>query len=127
MINVILENGYFTGMACKVGKFENGVDVENLPNEVHPIKQRAYKLENNSWVFDENKYQELLIEENARKSKENINKYENMIVDEIRKKYSLNQELAILRQRDSKFIEYQEYFEYVEQCKAKAKEFFNMV
>lgn len=67
MINVVLDNGYFTGMACKVGKFENGIDVETLPNEVDPVKQRAYKLENNSWVFDENKYQELLIEENERK------------------------------------------------------------
>lgn len=53
--------------------------------------------------------------------------YEEMIVNEIRKKYSLNQELAILRQRDSKFTEYQEYFNYAEQCKSKAKQFFNMV
>ena len=67
------------------------------------------------------------IKYNERKTKELTMKYENMIVNEIRKKYSLNQELAILRQRDSKFYEYQEYFEYVEQCKAKAKQFFNLV
>ena len=67
------------------------------------------------------------IKYNERKSKELTMQYENMIVNEIRKKYSLNQELAILRQRDSKFIEYQEYFDYVEQCKAKAKQFFIMV
>lgn len=70
--------------------------------------------------FNINKY-------NERKSKELAMKYENMIVNEIRKKYSLNQELAILRQRDSKFTEYQEYFEYVEQCKSKAKQFCNLV
>lgn len=70
--------------------------------------------------FNQQKYYE-------RKSKELTMKYENMIVNEIRKKYSLNQELAILRQRDSKFYEYQEYFEYVEQCKSKAKQFFNLV
>lgn len=127
MINVVLDNGYFTGMACKVGKFENGIDVETLPNEVDPIKQKAYRLENNSWVFDENKYQELLIEENVRKSKELTMQYEDMIVNEIRKKYSVNQELAILRQRDTKLDEYQEYFDYAEQCKLKAKQFFNMV
>ena len=63
MVNVILENGYFTGMACKIGKFENGVDVYNLPNETDTIKQRAYKLENGQWVFDETKYQELLKEQ----------------------------------------------------------------
>lgn len=75
---------------------------------------------NDDLTFNTIKYSE-------RKSKELTIKYENMIVNEIRKKYSLNQELAILRQRDSKFYEYQEYFDYVEQCKAKAKQFFNMV
>lgn len=62
-----------------------------------------------------------------RKETEMLIQYEEMIVNEIRKKYSLNQELAILRQKDSKFAEYQEYFNYVEQCKFKAKQFFNMV
>lgn len=47
--------------------------------------------------------------------------YENNIVVEIRKKYSLNQELAILRQRDTKPEEFEEYNTYVEQCKAKIK------
>lgn len=47
--------------------------------------------------------------------------YENKIVAEIRKKYNINQELAILRQRDTKLQEYNEYFEYVESCKAKVK------
>lgn len=48
--------------------------------------------------------------------------YENKIVAEIRKKYTGNQELAILRQRDAKPEEFAEYNEYVEQCKAKVKE-----
>ena len=47
--------------------------------------------------------------------------YEDLIVSKIRKKYNVNQELAILRQRDTKPIEYQEYYDYVEQCKAEAK------
>lgn len=59
---------------------------------------------------------------NARKQNENEVKYEDMIVSKIRKKYSINQELAVLRQRDSKPEEYQEYFNYVEQCKKEAKE-----
>lgn len=49
------------------------------------------------------------------------NQYENLIVVKIRQKYSINQELAILRQRDTKPEEYQVYFDYVEQCKAEAK------
>ena len=39
----------------------------------------------------------------------------------IRKRYSVNDELAILRQRDSKPDEFAEYNTYCEQCKAKAK------
>ena len=39
----------------------------------------------------------------------------------IREKYSLDAELAILRQRDEKPDEYQAYFAFCEECKAKAK------
>lgn len=39
----------------------------------------------------------------------------------IRLKYSLSEELAILRQRDTKPEEFQEYFDYAEECKKKAK------
>ena len=49
------------------------------------------------------------------------NQYENLIVSKIRKKYNINQELAILRQRDTKPEEYQEYFDYVEECKKEVK------
>ena len=40
---------------------------------------------------------------------------------EIRKKYTINDELAILRQRDEKPDEFGEYNEYVEACKAEIK------
>ena len=39
----------------------------------------------------------------------------------IRERYSLDSELAILRQRDEKPDEYQTYFAFCEECKAKAK------
>lgn len=58
---------------------------------------------------------------NARKQKQDNDEYENKIVALIRKKYNVNQELAILRQRDAKPLEYQEYYEYVEQCKKQVK------
>jgi hypothetical protein len=48
--------------------------------------------------------------------------YENQIVNRIRKKYSLNQELAILRQRDSKPKEFAEYNAFVEDCKDSVKQ-----
>ena len=47
--------------------------------------------------------------------------YENLIVTKIREKYSLNEELAILRQRDTKPAEFAEYNAYVEECKAAVK------
>ena len=53
--------------------------------------------------------------------KELLMKKEDEIVKLIRKKYNVNQELAILRQRDTKPLEYQEYYNYVEQCKKQVK------
>lgn len=39
----------------------------------------------------------------------------------IRQKYSLSNELSLLRQKDEKPLEWQEYFDYAQSCKAKAK------
>ena len=47
--------------------------------------------------------------------------YKDLIVEKIREKYSLNEELAILRQRDTKPSEFEEYHAYVEECKAAVK------
>ena len=58
---------------------------------------------------------------NARKQKQDNDEYENKVVALIRQKYNVNQELAILRQRDTKPQEYQEYYDYVEQCKKQVK------
>ena len=48
--------------------------------------------------------------------------YEEKVVQAIRKKYSVDDELAILRQRDSKPEEFQEYFDFVENIKQSLKE-----
>ena len=58
---------------------------------------------------------------NARKQVLANEEYENKIVALIRKKYNINQELAILRQRDAKPQEFAEYNEYVEKCKDQVK------
>ena len=57
----------------------------------------------------------------SRKETEAKIEYETKIVSLIRKKYNINQELAILRQRDTKPQEFAEYNEYVEQCKRQVK------
>lgn len=48
--------------------------------------------------------------------------YETEIIRKIRKRYTVNQELAILRQRDTKPEEFAEYNAFVEQCKAEVKD-----
>lgn len=58
---------------------------------------------------------------NVRKQKQDNVEYENKVVALIRKKYNVNQELAILRQREVKPQEFAEYNEYVEQCKEQVK------
>lgn len=47
--------------------------------------------------------------------------YEQRVQQIIRERYSVADELAILRQRDTKPDEFAAYFEYAEQCKAQAK------
>lgn len=55
----------------------------------------------------------------------NQEKYERRVEALIRQQYGISQELALLRQRDTKPIEFKIYNDYVEDCKAIAKkEFF---
>lgn len=48
--------------------------------------------------------------------------YEEKVVQYIRERYSIDDELALLRQRDTKPDEFEEYNEYCEECKRRAKE-----
>ena len=48
--------------------------------------------------------------------------YEDRVVSLIREKYSVDDELAIIRQKDTKPEEFNTYFSFVEDCKAKVKE-----
>ena len=59
---------------------------------------------------------------NKRKENQKVKLYEQLIISKIRSRYTIDQELAILRQRDVKPIEFAEYNAYVEQCKVEAKE-----
>lgn len=52
----------------------------------------------------------------------NTKAYEDKVDSLIRGRYSLSEELGILRQKDVKKSEYDAYFAYCEQCKADAKE-----
>ena len=48
--------------------------------------------------------------------------YEQLVSEYIRRKYSIDDELAILRQKDAKPEEYAAYYAYAEECKARARE-----
>ena len=52
--------------------------------------------------------------------------YGNIVEDLVRQKYALGQELAIQRQRYTKVQEFNEYFDYCENCKLEAKRLCNM-
>ena len=50
-----------------------------------------------------------------------LRSYEERIISSIREKYSIDEELAIQRQRDTKPEEFAEYFTFCEECKLKTK------
>lgn len=54
-------------------------------------------------------------------SKQKQVRYENLVEQYIREKYSLSNELAILRQANTKVEEFNAYNLYAEECKARAK------
>ena len=74
-------------------------------------------------IFENGVYREMTEQEIAEMeaNKPNI-PYEQRVVARIRERYSVDDELAILRQRDSKPDEFAEYNEYVEQVKAEERE-----
>lgn len=53
--------------------------------------------------------------------------YDQQVVSLIRECYSADDELAIIRQRDTKPEEFEQYFNYCEACKAKVKQKLGMV
>lgn len=59
-MKVLLKDNYFTGNYAKIGDIDGGIEVKELPPMEDNQKMLAYKLENEKWVFDENKYQEIL-------------------------------------------------------------------
>ena len=65
-------------------------------------------------------WEEYTPEETA--SDEYVPTYEEKVVELIRERYSIDDEIAILRQKDTKQEEYQAWYDYCEECKAQAKE-----
>lgn len=53
--------------------------------------------------------------------------YGDIVCKLIRKRYTESQELALLRQRDMKSVEFDDYYSYCEDCKEVARVVLNMV
>ena len=78
-------------------------------------------------IYDNGVYRDMTAEEIEKVNAEQIlfkrsQSYEHLVEQFIREKYSLSAELAILRQRDTKIVEFVEYNAYAEECKARAKQ-----
>lgn len=81
-------------------------------------------------IFDGKVYRDMTPEEIAAREAEKLQAereywstipYNEAVDTEIRKRYSVSQEFAILRQKDEKPEEYENYYAYCETCKALVK------
>ena len=73
-------------------------------------------------VYDNGKYRDMTAEELAELQADMFHApYEQRVVNRIRAVYSVDDELAILRQRDTKPEEFAEYNAFVEQIKAEER------
>lgn len=81
-------------------KCVNGVILPMSEEEITELEQQNKQLEINYWQSID---------------------YSEAVDNEIRKRYSVSEEFAILRQRDSKPEDYSVYYAYCEECKAYIK------
>ena len=81
-------------------KYVNGEYIEMTADEIATIQAEAERAEQEYW--------------------QNI-PYDEAVDAEIRKRYTVSQEFAVLRQKDEKPSEYAEYYAYCEKCKAYVK------
>lgn len=93
----MMGSGYFEE-GNEPGFFTNVLPTENFVN--------GY-FDKTKGVFYENATEQQIKESVANKG----------LIDLIRERYSIDDELSIQRQRDTKQAEFQEYFLYVENCK----------
>lgn len=81
--------------------YENGKYRDMTPAEIAEMEAQAAEQERQYWQ---------------------TTPYDDAVDAEIRKRYSVSQEFAILRQRDEKPEEYAAYYAYCEECKMLVKE-----
>ena len=80
---------------------ENGIVRDMTPEEVSAMEAEQERLEREYWTQTP---------------------YDDLVNAEIRRRYSASQEFAILRQKDEKPVEYNQYFAYCEKRKQFVKD-----
>lgn len=94
-------------------------------NEIFSTEEKYVHIKNTDVYFKRAVAVSLLVEQCEEVDEipniRNEEDYGNQVNDLIRRRYSLSEELAILRQKDEKPDEYRAYFAFCEECKAKAK------
>ena len=80
---------------------ENGIYRDMTPEEIAAIETANQEAERQYWLTVS---------------------YDEAVNAEIRKRYTVSQEFAILRQRDEKPDEYAAYYAYCEECKTYVKQ-----
>lgn len=119
-----IEDGYVIDCLKRKPNLEGYFEVEDsiIPLDV---LNRCYQYENGKFLFNKSKfeYQKSMMKVITELGSDfDDNGYETIVLIGIRKKYSLQDEQALIRQKDEKPEEWSVYYDYCEQCKKEAKE-----
>lgn len=98
-----------------VGLWELSTDADHI---LHRIDSDNYTENRRIIVIDPDVWEEVAVADMPLYTQA---EYKDKIVSLVREKYDLDDECAILRQRDVKPEEFEEYYAYVEQCKQTAR------
>lgn len=120
-----IENGVIRYYNPFIDRDENGKLTLSKPEEYF-INNGWYKVITNFKIGETNIDEENKIINIYSDSKLVKQRYEQDIINKIRKKYSIDEELAILRQRDTKPDEFKEYFDFCESVKTEFKTKYNI-
>lgn len=107
--------------------YSDGTDMWELTTDADHILHRKgsddYPAIRRATVTNPDEWEEITVEEaeNAKRSAEAEERYRHIVNERIRRRYDVNDELAILRQRDTKPEEFAAYNAFAESCKADAK------
>lgn len=121
----IRENEVFIDYAERFGDAEiemppYNYTVTELPDDIEyaAVEYGDFNIKDGDYVFDRTKYEERIA---AIKNGRADLLYKTVIESKIRERYTISDELAILRQRDIKKKEFDAYYQYVENVKANIK------